>query len=519
MADLGKGPGTLMENITRKGTLVLLNFIIMGLIGLVSWYFVANNMPRVNVGIVTFAMSFGALFAYINELGFGTAHIKRISEGQDESKCIGSYLMIKVILTLLYITLVVVAVQFWKYVIIKGFPSSTHENMIYLMIGYHALMNLSRIGTQTLAANIETAKQQVVPLAAAVLQLVVTVIVVLSTNNVYLFGATFVVGALVNFVISIYFLSHYRISLPYWNLIKSYFTFALPVFVISIMGQLPNNIDRIMIQFFWNSDQVGVYTGGQKFSLYLQQIPTGIALIIFPTFSRLSAGKKISELKHVVLSSERLLALIMIPMVALMFALSEPIVTILGDIQYSDSAYVLMPLSIWALIIALNIPYSRLMMGIGKPGINALVSTISVSSMIILNLILIPKDIKMLDLKLFGLGPAGAAIATMLSVMLSTVLFRIFSYKYMKLIINPEIFRPMVAGGITTCVIMLIQMVFPVTRFYYLVLMGFVGLSIYLSLLITMHGFKKSDITFFKNVLNPLKMFHYIKEEVTSRKK
>ena len=66
------------------------------------------------LGIIGFAMAFLSIFNYIADLGFGSAHIKRISEGKDLGTCIGTYTTIKLILTAVVITAIFVSIFIWK---------------------------------------------------------------------------------------------------------------------------------------------------------------------------------------------------------------------------------------------------------------------------------------------------------------------------------------------------------------------------------------------------------------------
>lgn len=66
------------------------------------------------LGIVGFAIAFLALFSFISDLGFGGAHIKRISEGKDLGKCIGTYAAIQLVLITTMVAVVLGGILIWK---------------------------------------------------------------------------------------------------------------------------------------------------------------------------------------------------------------------------------------------------------------------------------------------------------------------------------------------------------------------------------------------------------------------
>jgi O-antigen/teichoic acid export membrane protein len=505
----------IFESISRKTVLFLLNSFILAFIGLISWYFIANNMPIEFVGIKDVAFATCGLALIFSDLGFGAAHIKRVSEKQDLGECIGAFMIIRIAVTIFCIFLLVGAIFGWKYILGYGFETKDHEYMIYLLIGYVIAMSLSIISTQTLAALMETAKQQIVLLLASVVQVIVTIIVVIYTNDLYLFGFTWVIGALVNVTAAMFFLSRYPIKLPKLNLFKSYFTFALPVFVYTIIGKIPVHLDKIMIQFFWSAKNVALYGGGQKFSFFLLQIPIGLGLLLFPTISSLDAQGMIERIKGVVNYAERFITLIIAPVCILMFILAKPIVTIMGNIQYEYSYQVLQPLAIWGFIVAINTPYARLMLGTSRQYVILIMTIAGVGLHITLNLIFIPDSI--LGIELLGFGAKGAAYATLLAGCGQFLILRFFAYKHFKMFINPKIFKLLLCGMIMGGVVFSITLWIPITRFVYLFLAGMIGMELYLILLFLFKGIKKEEIKLFEQILNPVLMLKYVRDEVRGK--
>ena len=66
-----------------------------GLLAYIALYFISRDMGPEAYGIIGFAMGFVGLFTILTDLGFNSAHIKRVSEGKDMGTCIGTYLVSK----------------------------------------------------------------------------------------------------------------------------------------------------------------------------------------------------------------------------------------------------------------------------------------------------------------------------------------------------------------------------------------------------------------------------------------
>ncbi len=510
----------LIAGITRKTLLIMLNFIAMGLIGMISWKIVASNLTLPEdgslseVGIVNFAIGFAGLFSFITNFGFGAAHVKRISEGRDIGECIGTFFTIQVVSIVVFIIAVVSSIFVWKNILHRGFESAQHEYTIYIILGFFAANNLSTVATQTFIGKIEIAKNQMIILVGATIQLIVTIIIVTSVRDTYLYAVTFVIGAFANLFIAYYFLLKLPIKKPTLAMFKSYFLFSIPMFIVTVMAQLTMNLDKVMVQLFWDSYNVGLYVGGQKYSVYLIMISAGLGTILFPTFSKLMSTGRRDSIKLLAYSSERLIAMLMGPICAIVFALSGPIVSLLGDPTYSSSYLILQPLSIWAFFRSLSAPYRNLIMGIGKTKALAIISIISLISIIGFNLIFIPQDIKIFNVSLLGMGAQGAAIATLLSAIVTFFTFRIFAYKYEKIFFNPQIFKNIIASLIVGIVVYELNYLFPAKNLFFVMIYAGIGIVVYISLLIPLKAFNKDDIEMLKDVMNPVSMIKYIKDEV-----
>ena len=122
--------------------------------------------------------------------------------------------------------------------------------------------------------------------------------------------------------------------------------------------------------------------------------------------------------------------------------------------------------------------------------------------------------------KLLGLGAMGAAIATVVSFAVSLVYTRIMSYRLTKLKGNNRILLHAFAAVIMTGIIYILlysyNLIFWITRWYFLLLFGVIGLIIYLSVLAVFKEFTKEDFWFYIDTLNLKKMIRYIKCNISN---
>lgn len=505
--------------IARKSFVVLIMQMTGAILGYIALFFVVKYMGPEPLGIVGFALSFAMIFSIIIKLGFDSAHIKRISEGKDLGECIGTYMLIKATLSMIYVAVILLAIYVWTVVLGRGFESIEHKLAIYVMTFYCASTSMEQVMHITFLARKEIAKHQIVFLINTIVRSGATIIVAISRQGALALAFTYIVGEIAMLIASGILFSKYPIHRPRLNMIKSYGVFALPVVIINSIDTIMNNIDKVFIQLFWGAREVGYYYAVYRLIMFLLMINTSVGMILFPTFSELQSKQKKNEITNVIHRSERYLVLIIAPIVFLIAALSRPIIHILFSDSFYPAEYVMIILPFWALTSALALPYTNLMLGINKPWVVTMRSIILVFANIILNLIFIPIDIKILGWKGLGLGATGAAIATVITATSACIYIRVAAWYYTKIKQNIRVVIPIIVAFITGVILRTMTIYFPVERWYQLLAFALFGLVLYIGMLYILKEFRKEDYRFFMDTLNPVKTLKYIKSELTNMNK
>ena len=71
---------------------------------------------------------------FITNLGFVNAHIKRVSEGKDLGRCIGTFLSVKFVLIASALFILISSLFIWTNVLGRGFETSEHLQAIYIIL-------------------------------------------------------------------------------------------------------------------------------------------------------------------------------------------------------------------------------------------------------------------------------------------------------------------------------------------------------------------------------------------------
>jgi len=493
--------------------------VLNGILGYLAIFMVARYMdaPDYALGVVSFAYGLVAIFNVFGNLGFEHAHIKRISEGKDLAACMGTFVAVKMVLTGFMGILLVVCLLVWKYLLGRGFESPEHETAVYVMLLYFSLWSLTQIMRSTFRARRETAKEQIPMFFETLARVTATIYIITVGWGAVALAWTYVAGELAVFFTALLFFKGYSIGRPSWGYFKSYVQFALPLAFVVASTKIMTNIDKVLIQLFWNATEGGNYFAIFRLCRFLDMATLAIGTLLFPTISALHARNDSVGIKKLSLLSERYLSMIMVPIVFLMIFLSRPIIHVMLSNKFYPAVPILQILPLFVLFDAMERPYQVKLIGMNLPHFARNRILLMVAINVGLNLILVPKDIRFLGIDLLGLGGEGAAIATVVAYFVGLVYTRIVVWKVSGITVNFRIGYHFLAALIMGFVVSLLTEYYLIVRWYELAVFGLMGLGIYLSILLLVKEFTRSDFDLFMDTLNVKKMFIYIKEELSSK--
>jgi len=532
--------------IARKSLLIVSSHFItrfLGWIGLVVLARMWADYAPDALGIIGYTMSFLALFNIIGDLGFSRAHVKRISEGKDLGTCIGTFAVIKLVLSGIMLTILFVSLFIWKTVFNQGFDDATTEPVIMVFALYYVFLNLTHIASFTFEGKQEIAKRQIVQIFEAVktpLMIMVAfagvgvagrearvgwpeflepVQIFITKHALGSLAMTYTIAMIATFLVGMWLLRKYPIKKPTKAYLKSYFIFAIPIMLFSIIGIISLNIDKIMIGYYWTETEVGYYFSIQQILQIIMVLYLAVGTVLFPTISKLDSKKNLDKIKKTTLLAERYISMIMIPPIVVIIVLAHPVINIFLSSVFIPAASVLIVLSIYIFIFSLNRPYSALITGMNRPGITAKIGLLICLVNIPLNFLFIPHTGL---LSPFGInGPTGAAVATLCSVLVGFIGLRYSARKLSGIkLLQTHTLRHIIAGFIMGVVLHLIAIRttwFPDVYWYFLLMFAGIGLAIYLSVLFLLREFNKNDFNFFLDILHPEKMLKYVSTELKDK--
>jgi len=537
--------------IARKSFLIVTTHFFIDFLGWVGIVILAKlwgGFAPEAIGIIGFAMSFISLFGIITDLGFSSAHVKRVSEGKDLGTCIGTFAAIKILLTGLMVACIFGAIYILKNVLNRGFYDATTESVIIVIVFHAIFTNLYTIATQTFTGKREVAKLQITMMMENIVKVPLSIIVALAgvtsmgynivpaiawpeflrpiqkflaAHAVGSLAMTYVFGIMAVFLVGMYLLRKYPLKKPSWSLSKSYFSFALPIMLASVVGTVAHSVDSVMVGYFYASTEVGYYYTVQRILSFISVLYISVGTVLYPTISKQHSQKDISGIISTAHLSERYMSMVLIPPVLFVIVFSKPIINIMLSSAFLPAAPVLIVLVLLPLIRGLSVPYSSLIHGMNRPDIAAKIGVAVCIINIILNYAFIPKNGL---LSSFGInGAIGAAVATVASFTVTFIGLRLAAKKLSGIkLLQSHTPRHIIAGIIMAGILYYIAFQIPfIDEIRWYILLGFAGLGllIYLGVMFLLREFNKDDLNFFLDILRINEMIKYIKSELKSKPK
>lgn len=494
--------------IAQKTSLAFFSSIFQRALGFLSLFYVSHYMGPKALGTITYATAYIGMFAAFSDLGFGTAHVKRISEGKDLGKCNGTFLTIKLFLTLLMAIVVGASIHLFQE------KSVTREEfaVLYIMLGYTVISNLATVIVSTFAARRETAKEEIPKLFISAVTVAGKVLVaVMGFSIVYLAGVDFL-GVIILLVILILLFKKYPIEKPDCKYFRSYATYAVPIMVIGFLMSISLNIDKVIIKYFLDATNVGYYSAAQSISLFLTLISGAGMMLTFSKISLFHSEGNIEAIRKLTQRAERYTSIILWPAFFFILVFSEPLCRIVLGNGFILTPSILIILSGAAVISGITLPYSQQPAATNRMLLQTKISIIPLGLNVILDFLLVPK--RFLGLVLPGMGAIGAALAALISVGVGSIIFRYYAYKISKSNFNWRILLHMVSGATMGMILYTMSIFIGVICFYHLVILAAFGTFISIVILTVLGEFGKDDFKLFVYVLNPVEMRRYIINEM-----
>ena len=530
--------------IAKKSTLMVIQSLMGMIFGFITLKYIALEIGTAAYGEMVLGYAVVSLFSFFANLGYGSSHVKRISEGKDLGECIGTFIVIRVATIALMSVAVVVSLAVWTWIYPNGMTDVSIAVILSVLV-YFIILNLASIPTLTFDARAETSKTQIASMVQHPMKLAAVVFVIMMAGGVSsgisnddmafrLTWAYYTIGMIGSTLIAwgMFVYYKYPVKKPTWKMVKSYTSFALLTSVAGLVSVIILNADDVMLGYYWTSSVVGEYTGVQSLTNMLTIIPWSVAGILLPVMSNLHYKKAKKAIVDLLKVCERHVSLLVAPITFFIFFFSRPIIHLLLSDKWYPADFTLSFLAIVIFITALNTIRNTMLQAIGRPGLTASIGILSVVINLVVNFLFIP-DWSWFHPTLTIPGVitptgvthivpldkhTGAAVALIIGSLVNFVLLRYYSWKC----IGGGLYHGVTVKHVAASTVMILPLiylnrVYTLARWYDLFIYMLIGLGIYVLVLYLIKEFTKDDLKFYLDLLNPKGMGSYISAELKEK--
>lgn len=393
-----------VEPIQRQSIISFVWKITFTFIGFLSTMYFART---VGAGILGAYFLFTTYFGVINlfsEGGLGGAAIKRISEGKEQNAYFSAFF----ILRSFFLTAVILCILTLK----NYFTDLNDEGMLnWLLIALAASLFYGPLNS-ALAGRLKVGIQETCYFINEIARIFTQVVAVYFGYGAAGLAGGFVIGMIVATIIELRFFD-LRLTLFKWYHVKSLFAFSFWLFLTSSGVMLYSYADTIMIGYYSNNSDIGIYRVAAQFTTIATFAATSMLATLWP---RVSQWGKTGDIKSVEISLSK--AIIYALLIAMPICIGG---VILGDKllyyfyggEFVQGYLVLVVLCIVQIISVFQLFFLAYLTALDMQKEAFKVTSIAAALNIIINAILIPL-----------LGIVGAAIATFISIGMNGILAR-----------------------------------------------------------------------------------------------
>ena len=388
--------------VQRQSIVSLIWQIALTFIGFLSTMYFAQTLGAGVLGAYFLFLAYFVTIGFATDGGFNEAAIKRISEGEETDAYFSAYFVLRSVF------LIVVVLAFITF---RGYFVDLNEGgtLIWLLLALIAsvlygsvssgIKGCGKIGIYTTGNFINN-----------ISRIIVQVIAVFLGFEVAGLAGGFVVGLLVGFIVQVRFLD-LRFARFGWRHIKSLSKFSMWVFLISSGMIVFSTADTIMIGYYLNNADVGVYRIVLQLTSLAAFTTTTLRLTLFPKVSRWSKTNETDLIEESLSRALTYSLILAVPIFVGGILLGDKMLYYFYGAEFAKGYNTMLVLFVVQIINVFQYLFTTYLIALDRPKKLFKIIVVAVAANVLLNVILIPV-----------IGIIGAAVATLVTMGLFSVL-------------------------------------------------------------------------------------------------
>lgn len=313
------------------------------------------------LGTVAYGVAFVSVFSFLADLGTGTAHMKLISdESKNTANCNKTFSLIRIALIFLFSIVIIVYYLIQSYFFGFTFPTEQHKWVVLISFVTLILWNIINIPIGLFSSRVEQAKQDIPNIIKTIINQGLRIGFVFMGFGAIAISLSSFVATLI--VLPIYFYLTKNILFGNFEkiLAKEYLKISLPLIVVVAINSYISFGDKLILQHFTDSVQVGIYVVGFRLADFVLLIAGSVGVLFFPTFSKLIIENNIVRINEIINKFERFSFSFVLPFILSLFFFGDFIVNKLFGVAYQQSSIILAVVTVSLFIFTITTPYGNI---------------------------------------------------------------------------------------------------------------------------------------------------------------
>lgn len=348
---------------TQKLVLSYGSKLIIQFVQIVTGIIVSRIVGPTILGYLAYGLSFVSMFAVVNDLGMGTAHIKLISQGEDEGNCNSTYLRIRMILLGVFVSLLLGTYAYQKLFIPTAFESQAQETVVLIYMVIVTLSQLITIPTTTWAGKMQQAKQDLPSILQTVLYQILRLILAVLGFKAVALATSNLVAVVVTLPIYVWLARDMVWGKFDKVLFKKYLAIAGPMLVIVLAQTIIYSTDKVLLQYFTNSKEVGYYSAAFALSQFIRVIESSVGMLFFPYLTKFLAEQNYSQINNALRKFERFSLAFILPFVSVAIIAGDLLIRGAYGNKFLESIPIFSVITLSFFVSMQMLPYGNLILG------------------------------------------------------------------------------------------------------------------------------------------------------------
>lgn len=240
-----------------------------------------------------------------------------------------------------------------------------------------------------------------------------------------LIGAT--IGFTVSTILSFFVLGYFLLKLirsklgrdlaPIYNY-KELLLFSLPLLLNEMSLATIKWTDSLFIGYFRNVSEVGIYNAAAPTASLMINVPLALSTLFLPVITAEYARNNLGMIKTVYATVSKWIVIALLPLLAGILLFAKPILTILFGPEFGIGWITLMILAFRYFVVGITFMSTYIPIILKKTTFMFITTTVGAIAGITFNFLLIPRY-----------GHIGAAVSTLVSVIIVGIMYGLFAYK------------------------------------------------------------------------------------------